>query len=62
MNRRQFVAIASGAAAIAASPIRAEEARRPPLIGIAAGFSETEMKPLLDAFRAALRAQGWTRL
>jgi putative tryptophan/tyrosine transport system substrate-binding protein len=60
MNRRQFVALAPSAAALAASPIRAQEAKRTPLIGVAAGFSETEMRPLLDAFRAQLQMQGWT--
>jgi putative ABC transport system substrate-binding protein len=61
MRRREFIVLAGSAAASAWSPhVWAQDGGRTPLIGVAAGFSEPEMKPLLDAFRAQLQAQGWT--
>lgn len=59
VHRRQFIGFLAG---VPAWPLaaRAQQAAKKPLIGIAAGFSEAEMKPLLDAFRMQLKAQGWT--
>ena len=61
MKRREFVALL-GFAAAAASPLGAgaEPAAKAPLIGVAAGFSEQDMRPLLDAFRTQLKTLGWT--
>jgi putative ABC transport system substrate-binding protein len=47
--------------AAATWPIAAHAQRSAPrLIGVAAGFSEPEMRPLLQAFTEQLKAQGWT--
>jgi putative ABC transport system substrate-binding protein len=57
--RRRDILISLAAAT--AWPIAAH-AQRPAqrLIGVAAGFSEPEMRPLLQAFTEQLKAQGWT--
>ena len=60
LNRRTFVALAAGAGCAAPTRLLAEPAVKKPLIGVAAGFSETEMRPLLDAFRSQLKQLGWT--
>ena len=61
MKRREFLTLL-GAGAATARPLRAQsqQTARKPLIAVAAGFSEGEMRPLLDAFRSGLQAQGWT--
>ncbi len=61
MKRREFLTLL-GAGAATAWPLRAQsqQTARKPLIAVAAGFSEGEMRPLLDAFRSGLQAQGWT--
>jgi putative ABC transport system substrate-binding protein len=50
-----------GLAAAAAWPFaaRAQQAERPRRIGIVAGFTESEMRPLESAFREKLDALGW---
>jgi putative ABC transport system substrate-binding protein len=57
--RRRDVLISLAAAT--AWPLAAH-AQRPAqrLIGVAAGFSEPEMRPLLQAFAEQLKTQGWT--
>jgi putative ABC transport system substrate-binding protein len=58
MKRRDFLL---SLAATAAWPIAAHAQRPAPrLIGVAAGFSEPEMRPLLQAFAEQLKTQGWT--
>jgi putative ABC transport system substrate-binding protein len=59
MKRREFIALL-GAAAAWPVEVLAQQAGRQPLIGVVSGFGETEMRPLLDAFRTGLQAQGWT--
>jgi putative ABC transport system substrate-binding protein len=61
VKRRSFLSLLGGTAAAALSgPAAAEPARKVPLIGVAAGFSEAAMKPLLEAFGAQLKTLGWT--
>jgi putative ABC transport system substrate-binding protein len=61
LNRRNLIALLTGAASVASSPhLFAQQAGKKPLIGVAAGFSEAEMRPLLGAFRTQLQALGWT--
>ena len=61
MERRQFIALLGGAAAaVWPGAARAQQAGKTPLIGLVAGFSEKEMKPLLEAFRAQLQSMGWS--
>jgi putative ABC transport system substrate-binding protein len=56
MRRRDFLI---SLATAAAWPVAASgQGRR--LIGVAAGFSEPEMRPLLQAFAEQLKTQGWT--
>jgi putative tryptophan/tyrosine transport system substrate-binding protein len=59
MKRRDFLL---GIGAATAWPLRAQSQQtgRRPVIAVAAGFNEAEMRPLLDAFREGLQAQGWT--
>jgi len=59
MKRREFIALLSAAAVWPVQTL-AQQAGRRPLIGVVSGFGETEMRPLLEAFRAGLQAQGWT--
>jgi putative ABC transport system substrate-binding protein len=60
MNRRDLIALGAGlAAATASMPARAQQSGKLPLIGVAAGFSEQAMRPLLDAFQKQLRVHGW---
>ena len=59
MKRRDFML---SLAATATWPIAAHAQRpAPPLIGVAAGFSEPEMRPLLDAFRERAAGPGLDR-
>jgi putative ABC transport system substrate-binding protein len=58
MRRRGFLITMVAAATW---PIAAHAQRSAPrLIGVAAGFSEPEMRPLLQAFAEQLKTQGWT--
>ncbi len=60
MKRRDFIALGAGfAAATASLPARAQQPGKIPLIGVAAGFSEQAMRPLLEAFQNQLRVHGW---
>ena len=59
MKRREFIALLGAAVAVPGAA-SAQQSGKTPLIGVAAGFSEKEMKPLLDAFRAQLQTLGWT--
>jgi putative tryptophan/tyrosine transport system substrate-binding protein len=60
MRRRDFITLLGGAGA-AATPLAAlaQQPGKPRLIGLAAGFNEQEMRPLLEAMRAQLRVHGW---
>jgi putative tryptophan/tyrosine transport system substrate-binding protein len=61
MNRRHFIALGAGLAATTLSmPARAQRPGKMPLIGVAAGFSEQAMRPLLDAFQKQLQVHGWS--
>jgi putative ABC transport system substrate-binding protein len=61
MKRRDVIALGAGlAAAMASMQARAQQTGKTPLIGVAAGFSEQAMRPLLDAFQKELRIHGWT--
>lgn len=60
MKRREFITLLGAGAAALPGFAHAQQSGRVPLIGVAAGFSESEMKPLLDAYRSGLQAQGWT--
>ncbi len=61
MNRRQFVlsGIATGTFGWSAVPAAAQQGKLP-LIGVAAGFSEQTMRPLLEAFSKQLQLHGWS--
>ncbi|HEX9072429.1 MAG TPA: ABC transporter substrate-binding protein [Pseudolabrys sp.] len=59
MQRREFITLLGG---VAAWPLaaRAQHDKEMKRIGIVTGFSETEMRPLLAAFRERLKALGWS--
>lgn len=59
MKRRQFIALLGAGVAALPRLAHAQQSGRVPLIGVAAGFSEPEMKSLLDAFRGQLKVHGW---
>jgi putative tryptophan/tyrosine transport system substrate-binding protein len=57
MRRREFIAAVTGAATW---PLIARAQReRVRLVGVLAGFSEEEMRPLLAAFRSRMSQLGW---
>jgi hypothetical protein len=57
MRRREFIATVTGAATW---PLIARAQRdRVRLVGVLAGFSEEEMRPLLAAFRSRMSQLGW---
>lgn len=58
MRRRDFIS-GLGAAAVAAPLVANAQAGRPKRLALAAGFTEEEMKPLLDTLLAQLRVHGW---
>jgi putative ABC transport system substrate-binding protein len=61
VHRRDFIRLGAGLAATTASmPAFAQPSGKMPLIGVAAGFNEQAMRPLLDAFQKELQARGWT--
>ncbi len=61
MNRRDFITLGAGLAATTVSmPALAQQSGKMPLIGVAAGFSEQAMRPLLEAFQKELQGRGWT--
>ena len=57
MNRRKFSIMLGGAAGWPLAASAQQDKLR--LIGIVAGFSEDEMRPLLAAFRSRLSQLGW---
>ena len=62
MRRRDFIALAGGAVAIAPFAARAQQAERMRLVGVllpAAG-DEAEMQARIAAFQQALQQLGWT--
>jgi putative ABC transport system substrate-binding protein len=59
LKRREFVNLLGGAAAGWPLAARAQEQDRQRLVGVVAGFSEAEMRPLLTAFRSKLNQLGW---
>jgi putative ABC transport system substrate-binding protein len=61
MRRRDFVTGVAGSAATWPLSARAQPARdRPRLVGVVAGFTDAEMRPLTQAVREKLRTLGWT--
>lgn len=61
MRRREFIALVGGtAAATWPFAVHAQQPERLRRVGIVAGLSELEMRPLLAAFRDRLHALGWT--
>jgi len=56
MRRREFIA---GLGAAAAWPMVARAQQTAPTVGLIAGYTETEMRPLAAAFRARMREHGW---
>jgi len=58
MRRRDFIVLVSG---VVAWPLaaRAQQSNRSRRIGILTALSETEMRPLLTAFREKLKELGW---
>jgi len=60
MRRRDFITLLGGAGA-AATPLRAlaQQPGKIRLIGLATGFNEEEVRPLLEAMRTQLRVLGW---
>ena len=60
MKRREFIALLGGSAA--AWPLAARAQReRSRLVGVVAGFSQTEMHPQLTALRSKLSQLGMDR-
>lgn len=60
MRRRDFITLLGGAGAAAIPlPALAQQPGKIPLIGLATGFNEQEVRPLLEAMRAQLRVHGW---
>jgi putative ABC transport system substrate-binding protein len=62
MNRREFIALCAAMSpfVLADGPAIAQQKARVPLIGVAAGFTEQAMRPLLEAFSKQLQVHGWT--
>jgi putative tryptophan/tyrosine transport system substrate-binding protein len=60
LKRREFINLLGGVAAAWPFAARAQEQNRQRLVGVVAGFSEAEMRPLLTAFRSKLNQLGWT--
>lgn len=60
MRRRDFITLLGGVGA-AATPLRAlaQQPGKVRLIGLATGFNEQEVRPLLEAMRTQLRVHGW---
>jgi putative tryptophan/tyrosine transport system substrate-binding protein len=56
MKRREFIAAGLGAVAWSCT---AHAQDKPRFVGVLAGFSEDEMRPLLAAFRSRLSQVGW---
>ncbi len=59
MRRREFISLFGGAVTAWPLAIRAQKPERRRLIGVVAGMSDTEMRPLIDAFREKLKTLGW---
>jgi putative tryptophan/tyrosine transport system substrate-binding protein len=60
VRRREFITLLGGAVAAWPLAARAQQQDRQRLVGVVAGFSEAEMRPLLTAFRSKLNQLGWT--
>ena len=58
MRRRDFIS-GLGAAAVVAPLVAHAQTGRPKRLALAAGFTEEEMKPLLDTLLAQLKVHGW---
>jgi putative ABC transport system substrate-binding protein len=59
LKRRDFITLLGGAAVTWPVAARAQQGERLRLVGIVAGFAETEFLPLLTAFRDKLKELGW---
>jgi putative ABC transport system substrate-binding protein len=59
MKRREFITLLGGAALPSTLFAQAPQ-DRPRLVGVVAGFSETEMRPQLTALRSRLSQLGWS--
>jgi putative tryptophan/tyrosine transport system substrate-binding protein len=65
MRRREFITLIGGAAAWPSavrgqpSAVRGQQTARRRIVGVVAGFSAAEMRPLLAAFRGKLSELGW---
>jgi hypothetical protein len=62
MRRREFIGLLVSAAIASPVPARAQHAGRARLVGVATGFSDTEMQRPLKAFREKLKELGWTEV
>ena len=58
MKRREFITLLGGAAAWPLAARAQQDRQR--LVGVVAGFSESEMRPQLTALRSKLSQLGWT--
>jgi len=58
MRRREFIALAAGAAAMPLAA-RAQQAGRMPRIGVLTGSDTSEAQARLEAFRQSLQQLGW---
>jgi putative ABC transport system substrate-binding protein len=61
LKRREFISLLGGASAAHAWPIAVQAQQSPvrPLIGVLLPLSETAARPLVAAFRSALRDVGY---
>lgn len=59
MRRRDFITLVSGVTAVWPLAARAQQSNTSRRIGVLTALSDTEMRPLLTAFREKLKERGW---